>query len=101
MAGKLTHGRPFPDGHPFKGGRIIFGAKPPGSSAKPSTPEEPKPSSNSPDDLEAQAFQDYEQALSRSISDMEQRRTGQAPSSESTTPASPEAASPESSTEQE
>ena len=93
--------RPLPDGHPFKGGRIIFGMKPPGSSAKPSTPEGPKPSSSSPDDLEVQAFQDYEQALSRSISDMEQRRKVQAPSSESITPESPAPVSPEGSTAQE
>ncbi|NCC06104.1 MAG: hypothetical protein EOM37_19160 [Proteobacteria bacterium] len=49
------------------------------------------PSSSPPDDLEVQAFQDYEQALSRSISDMEQRRKGQAQSSESTTPESSDA----------
>lgn len=32
--------RPLPDGHPLKGGLIIFGAKRPASSLKPSTSEE-------------------------------------------------------------
>ena len=81
MAGKLTHGRPFPDGHPFKGGCIIFGANIPEawkegfrkkakglSPVQPRTPEEEQPATRrEPDDLEAQAFDDYEEALSRSI----------------------------------
>ncbi len=33
---------------------------------------------NFPDDLDVQAFNDYEGTLARSISDMEQRRKGQA-----------------------
>lgn len=36
-----TSNRPLPDGHPLKGGLIIFGAKRPASSVKPSTSEEP------------------------------------------------------------
>lgn len=83
-------GTPLPDGHPLKGGCIIFGWNRPPSSAKPSAPTA-ELSTNSPDDLEVQAFQDYEQALSKSISDMEQQRKGQAPSSESTTPESSDA----------
>lgn len=97
----VIHDRPLPDGHPLKGGLILLGSGIPEAWKKaererkkkreqaleqPSTLEEEQPSSNLPDDLEVHAFEDYEQALSRSISDMEQRRQGQAPSSESTTP---------------
>ena len=42
MAGKLTihpRGTPLPDGHPLKGGCVIFGWNRPPSSEKPSTPE--------------------------------------------------------------
>ena len=49
--------QPLPDGHPFKGGRIIFGAKPPGSSKKPSTQEEETSNTkSSPEDLEDNKF---------------------------------------------
>lgn len=48
-------GTPLPDGHPFKGTRIIFGGKRPDLSGKNSTPEkkaEQKTSTN-PDSVEA------------------------------------------------
>lgn len=81
MAGKRTSNRPLPDGHPFKGGCIIFGANIPEawkegfrkkakglSPVQPRTPEEERPTtSREPDDLETQAFNDYEEALTGSI----------------------------------
>ena len=41
MPGKYD--QPFPDGHPIKGGRIIFGQRRPSSSETISTPEEAAP----------------------------------------------------------
>ena len=81
MAGKRTSGGPLPDGHPFKGGCIIFGANIPEawkegfrkkakgqSPEQPRTPEEEQPTTRrEPDNLEAQAFNDYEEALTGSI----------------------------------
>ena len=72
--------RPFPDGHPFKGGCIIFDANIPEAwkegfrrkkiqeqaREQSSTLGEAQPS-NLPDDLEVQAFNDYEEALTRSL----------------------------------
>lgn len=76
----VIHNRPFPDGHPFKGGLILFGSGIPEAwkdgfrkkkmreqaREQASTLGEARPS-NLPDDLEVQAFNDYEEALSRSI----------------------------------
>ena len=80
MAGKRTSGGPLPDGHPFKGGLILFGSSIPEAwkegfrkkaqglnPVQPSKSEKEQPSSLEPDDLEAQAFNDYEEALTRSI----------------------------------
>lgn len=39
----VFHDRSHPDGHPFKGGLMIFGAKHPASTAKPSTPKASPP----------------------------------------------------------
>jgi hypothetical protein len=81
MAGKLTHGGPLPDGHPFKGGLILFGSNipeawkeklrkktqaPPPEQPSPLEEEQP-PTRRELDDLEAQAFNDHEEELSRSI----------------------------------
>lgn len=82
MAGKRTSGGPLPDGHPFKGGLILFGSGIPEAwkegfrkkkmreqaREQSSTLGEAQPS-NLPDDLEAQAFNDYEEALAGSIED--------------------------------
>ena len=81
MAGKRTSGGPLPDGHPFKGGLILIGSGIPEAwregfrkkvrglnPVQPSKPDEEQHSASlGPDDQEAQAFNDYEEALSRSI----------------------------------
>lgn len=73
--------RPLPDGHPFKGGCIIFGANIPEAwkerlrkkmqGPPPAQPraleEEQLPPMREPDDLEAQAFDDYEDSQARMI----------------------------------
>lgn len=54
--GKMMGLQPLPDGHPFKGGCIIFGMKRPGSSVKPSTKEEEAPSTKSSPEPEDNSF---------------------------------------------
>ena len=93
--------KPFPDGHPLKGGRIIFGAKRPGSSEKPSTPTA-EPSSSSLPPFEAEAHKSYESAMwDRFEQATGNKRPEEAPSLESTTPENPASPSPDTSTEQE
>ena len=71
---------PLPDGHPLKGGLILFGSGIPEAwkaaererkkkreQARQETEIPEQAPDNLPDDLEVQAFQDYEQALSRSL----------------------------------
>lgn len=79
--GKRTSGRPLPDDHPFKGGLILFGSGIPEAwkegfrkkkmreqaREQSSTSEELPSARRDPDDLEAQAFNDYEEALTGSI----------------------------------
>ena len=79
MAGKRTSGGPLPDGHPLKGGLILFGSGIPEAwkagfrrkKMREQTREQAeipeRVPDNLPDDLEVQAFNDYEKALSRSI----------------------------------
>lgn len=94
-------GTPLPDGHPLKGGCIIFGQKRPGSSAKPSAPTA-EPSSNSLPPFEAGAHKSYESAMwDRFEQATGNKRPEEAPSLESTTPGNPENPSPDTSTEQE
>ena len=86
-------GTPLPDDHPLKGGCIILGWNRPPSSAKPSAPEDEHPPAKpdlSPFELEAR------QSLEDSLHRLYEQHTGQPwkepnPSSESTTPDSPEA----------
>lgn len=96
-------GTPLPDGHPLKGGCVIFGMKRPGSSAKPSAPTA-EPSSSKPDlsPFELEARESYESAMwDRYEQATGNKRPEEAPSLESTTPENPENPSPETSTEQE
>ena len=69
MAGKRTSGGPLPDGHPFKGVCIILGSNIPEAWKERfrKKQEQQKPQPDEPDDLEVQAFNDYEEALARSV----------------------------------
>ena len=101
--GIMMGNQPFPDDHPFKGGAIIFGAKRPGSSVKPSTQKE-ETSSTKPDlsPFELEARESYESAmLDRFEQATGNKRPTETLSSESTIPENPESPSPETSTEQE
>lgn len=53
----------LPDGHPFKGGCVIFGMKRPGSSAKPSTPTAEPSSKPDLPPFEVEARESYESAM--------------------------------------
>lgn len=55
-------GTPLRDGHPLKGGCVIFGWNRPPSSEKPSTPTA-EPSTSSLPPFEAEAHRSYESAM--------------------------------------
>jgi len=99
--------QPLPDGHPFKGGRIIFGAKRPGSSAKPSTKEEEAPSTKSSPEEEDKSFdiaahRSLEASLMRRLTHpMDSPGKDPSQSSDTDTESPSEAPSPDTSTEQE
>lgn len=85
-------GTPLRDGHPLKGGCVIFGWNRPPSSAKPSTPTAGPSTSLPPFEIEAH------RAMEDSLHRLYEQQTGKqwtepSPPSESTTPDSPESAS--------
>ena len=90
MAGKRTSGGPLPDGHPFKGGLIIFGMKRPGDPRTPSAP----PADPQLPPFEIEAHRAMEESLHRLYEQHTvQPWTEPSPSSESTTPENLEPAS--------
>ena len=97
--------QPLSDNNPFKGGRIIFGAKPPGSSAKPSTPE--KETSNitslpTDNDFDIVAHSSLEASMLKLLNPpMEILKKVPSQSSDTDMESPSEAPSPENSTEQE
>jgi hypothetical protein len=61
-------GTPLPDGHPLKGGCIIFGWNRPPSSAKPSAPTaEPSTSSEEDNSFDIAAHRSLEASLMRRL----------------------------------
>lgn len=88
-------GTPLRDGHPLKGGCVIFGWNRPPSSEKPSTPTA-EPSTSSLPPFEAEAHRSYESAMwDRYEQATGNKRPADDPQSESTTPESPDAGSTE------
>lgn len=86
-------GTPLPDDHPLKGGCVIFGWNRPPSSAKPSA-QTAEPSTSSLPPFEAEAHRSCESAMWDQYEQATgNKRPAEAPSSESTTPDSPESAS--------
>ena len=94
--------RPIPDGHPFKGGCVIFGITRPGGPRRPSTPSaDPIPSTCLPP-FEVEAHRVMEESLHR----LYEQHTGQpwrepSQSSESDTPENPGDPSPGTSMDKE
>lgn len=86
-------GTPLPDGHPLKGGCVIFGQKRPGSSAKPSTPiAEPSTNLEEDNSFDTAAHKSLEESLQRMFDpNMEHQWMEPNPSSESDTEKQPEA----------
>ena len=102
---KMMGLQPLSDNHPFKGGRIIFGAKRPGSSEKPSTQE--KETSNitslpTDNEFDIVAHRSLEASTLRRLNPpMEILEKEPSQSSESDTESQSEAPSPENSTAKE
>jgi hypothetical protein len=56
----VSHNRPLPEGHPFKGGCILFGVKPPKAWIERQAAKKLAAQPNQPDDLKMESDKDSE-----------------------------------------